>query len=31
MTGNPEEALDTLRRTRRLYENFGEPSHRARV
>jgi tetratricopeptide (TPR) repeat protein len=30
-TGSPEEALDTLRRTRRLYEDFGEPSHRARL
>jgi len=30
-TGSPDEALETLRRTRRLYQDFGEPSHLARL
>jgi hypothetical protein len=29
--GSSEEALDTLRRTRWLYKDVGEPSHRARL
>jgi len=29
--GSPDEALETLRRTRCLYQDFGEPSHLARL
>ena len=29
--GSPDEALETLRSTRRLYQDFGEPSHLARL
>jgi len=29
--GSPDVALETLRRTRRLYQDFGEPSHLARL
>jgi tetratricopeptide (TPR) repeat protein len=30
-SGEPDEALDILRKTRRLYQDLGEPSHRARL
>ncbi len=30
-TGSPDEALETLRRTRGLYQDLGEPSHLARL
>src|SRR5262249_53249601 len=30
-TGSPDEALETLRRRRRLYQDLGEPSHLARL
>lgn len=30
-SGKPDEALDILRKTRRLYQDLGEPSHRARL
>jgi tetratricopeptide (TPR) repeat protein len=30
-SGDHDEALETLRKTRRLYQDLGEPSHRARL